>query len=326
MSTNRKNRATNIAMMNFTNNIEKRWMVTTHYNIKTMEEKAKEISQGVNKIIQEIMIKTDLVLPFITIKVVEEKDGNNVAVRIVYMSSENKLGTKVKFKQKNNMSHVLEIQESSTYKTLTFSNSDCDAKMVVDEEYIVPAGVDLCLDIAMSNAFSFLKEGTIEDKRTFSKNKFEYFKGRGLFCFYDYDSEDEFSYYSLAYSARKNKTKIDLEKYLELWEDFLKTYYPKCINVMEPIGQQLNKHVDIGQLPRRKILDELDKKPVGSYLLLRINRMPKSEEKRIQLQSLFRGEKVEIGKWTIIPIDDYGRVERYVNELYVSAFKIVNCK
>ena len=131
------------------------------------------------------------------------------------------------------LSHMIEFFGQTTYSALTFSNFQFDEKMYLNSKEYISVFTDIFLDSAMFNSYSFLKEMNDDEKHKFGQKKLEFYRNRGLSCFYRFDTEDEdkLFYYSLAFSCRKNTTEFDYEKYINLWNDFIKEYYPdkvKC--------------------------------------------------------------------------------------------------
>lgn len=195
--------------------------------------------------------------------------------------------------------------------------------MVIDEEFLIPAATDLFLDLAMFNSYSFLHDMSVDEKRVFSKQKFEYFKNNNLPCYYTYDNSDTLLYYSLAFSARKTSKKIDIPMYIALWEDFLRTYYPGKVHKESSLESQLKQHIDFGQLPCQKIFDEMDSLPNGSYLLIRLNRRPRSTKRATELNAVLGGSTLTSKNWKIIPLSEYPTIKKYTQALYISAFKLI---
>ena len=74
-----------------------------------------------------------------------------------FRHTENAFGTSFSKKDRKNTSHLIEFQLSAIYNQLTFSNSFCEAKLVIDENYLLPAMTDLFLDLSMFNSYSFLR-------------------------------------------------------------------------------------------------------------------------------------------------------------------------
>ena len=324
MSTNRKNDIRKATLANFTRNIKYRNIIVDRATYNLYCDKIPAIMDEVNKTIQEVALNIEnRHIPFIIGSPITYDASTICDSRIVLLPAENKFNLPFACKDRRNISHWVEFQFSAIYTQITFSNSSCDAKLVLDEEFFVPAATDLFLDLAMFNSYSFLQDMSVDEKRTFSRQKFEYFRNKNLPCYYAYDSSDTLLYYSLAFSARKTSKKIDIPLYIILWEDFLQTYYPSKLHKESSLESQLKQHIDFGQLPCQKILAELDSLPKGSYLLIRLNRHPRSTKKATEINTLLGGNTLKSKGWKIIPLSEYSTIKEYTQNLYISAFKLI---
>ena len=65
--------------------------------------------------------------------------------------------------------------------------------------------------------------------------------------------------------------------------------------------------------------------PHGDYLVMRINRTIKDQERRMMINNLFGIKKYRIGAVKILPIEKANKdyIRKYMKELYISAFKVV---
>lgn len=324
MSTNRKNIIRKAPLANFTRNIKYRDFVVDRSTFNQYCDKIPSIMADVNKTIQEVALNIeDRHIPFVIGSPITYDAPKICDSRIVLLPAENKFALSFTNKERRNISHLVEFQLSAIYNQITFSNSSCDAKLVIDKEFLIPTATDLFLDLAMFNSYSFLQDMSVEEKREFSKQKFEYFKHRNLPCYYTYDNSDILLYYSLAFSARKTLKKIDIPMYIALWEDFLRTYYPGKLHMEPSLESQLKQHIDFGQLPCQKILDELDSRPNGSYLLIRLNRRPRSTKMATELNTILGGSTLSSKSWKIISLSEYSTIKQYTQNLYISAFKLI---
>ena len=109
------------------------------------------------------------------------------------------------------ISHSIEFFVHTSYNELTFSNNNFDIKILLDEYGLATVFTDIFLDSAMFNSYSFLKGLSDEEKHAFGMKKLEFYKNKGLECFYRLDREDEdrLLYYSLAFSCRKSFEEFD---------------------------------------------------------------------------------------------------------------------
>lgn len=325
MSTSRKNNNTKAPLENFTRDIKYRKIIVDPPSARSINAKTIGcIMKEVNKTIQEVSFEiNNRQLPFVLCTIDTYKISTLPDSRIVLLPATNNYKTPFSKKERFSNSHCIEFQLSAFYNQITYSNSSCDAKLVIDENYLVPATTDLFLDLAMFNSYSFFKNCTIEEKRKFSQQKFEFFKERKLDCYYTYDNSDLLMYYSLAFSARKSAKSIDIPLYLTLWDEFLQTYYPDAVHEIPSLEVQLRNHVDYGQLPCKKILDTMNHLPSGSYLLVKLNRQPRSSKIATELLTLLGGSTLTLKNWKVIPISEYPKIKKYAQTLHLSVFKLV---
>lgn len=324
MATKRKNVFRKAPLANFTRNIKYRSIVVDRTTYNQFFDKIISTMVEVNKTIQEVSLNVeDRHIPFVIGSPITYDAPQICDSRIVLLPAESKFEMSFSPKDRCNISHWVEFQLSAVYKQITFSNSSCDAKLVIDEEFLIPAATDLFLDLAMFNSYSFLQDMSVDEKRVFSKQKFEYFKHKNLPCYYAYDNSDTLLYYSLAFSARNTSKKIDIPLYIALWEDFLQTYYPGKLHKESSLESQLKQHKSFGQLPCQKILDELNSSPAGSYLLIRLNTHPRSSKLAAELNAILGGNTLTLKNWKIIPLNKYSTIQKYAETLHISVFKLI---
>lgn len=324
MSTNRKNIVGKAPLANFTRNIKYRSIIVDRASYAYFCPQFATIMNEVNKTIQELSLLVETRhIPFV---VCTPTTNDSIAFgnsRIVLIPISSDVETYCTVKDRRDISHWVEFQLSAAYEQITFSNSSCDAKFVIDKSALIPATTDLFLDLAMFNSYSFLQNMSTDEKRAFSKQKFDYFKKKNLPCYYEYDNKDTLLYYSLAFSARKGPKKFDMNMYIALWDDFLQTYYPNQTHKELSLALQLKQHIDFGQLPFQKILDELALLPKGAYLFIRLNRHPRSQKKQRELEAIFPGNTITFKNWKIIPLNEYTSIKKYAQTLYISVFKLI---
>lgn len=326
MSNNRKNRVRKSPMKNFTRDTIYRNIVVESCNNGDICQHISNTMDDVNRVIQELTLNiTGRQIPFITVVPVNydfiQKPDDT---RIVLRDNENTfVANQHKVEEKDNISHLVEFQLCAEYNQITFSNSIFDAKIVIDKKYLSAATTDLFLDLAMFNSYSFLRKMSIEEKKEFSKQKFDYFKEKNLKCFYTYDKGDELLYYSLAFSARKTINTIDIPTYIALWDDFIRTYYPNEHHMENSLEFQLKRHVDYGQLPVKKILEKCECIPKGTYLFIRVNKKPRNPKNILPMEAIFGSGSLTLGSWKIIRIDQYEKIKKLTQPLYISVFKLI---
>ncbi len=287
-----------------------------------INEKLWELIQNLN-----IQVKNRQ-LPYITlISVSEVEDGY---ARLILINGRNKnqmlirKGIRESPLKRDEISHLIAFRLAPNYNRLTMSSLDsiADAKMIVSRKALISASIDILLDISMFNSYSFLRNLNIHERTEFNEKKVRFFKNNKLDCFYELEELDK--YYSLAFSARETTDCIDIGKYISLWEKFIQTYYPDCSHEESSIREQLQHHVDIGELPFKKLCKDLSKKPDGTYLVLRINReYTKNTSFKERVSQYFKIDNYEIGSTKIANIDEFNDIRYMLENLDVSAYKIV---
>lgn len=323
MSTNRKNRNIYAPLSNFTTNIEYRTVIVPRSKYNEFAPILSYVINEVNRLINKLNISINTrLISYIICNLVTNDALDFTNSRIAFVSSDvnEPFPTVI---DRSRISHMLEFLISPAYEQITFSSTCCDAKFVIDKNYISSAMTDIFLDLVMFNSYSFLKSMSVSEKINFSKRKFKYFKDNNLSCFYDYDDSDILLYYSLAFSARKNRKEIDMDKYIFLWNDFINKYYSADLNNEEPISLQLKKYIDYKQLPCDKILIKFDSLPKGAYILIKVNKIPRSIKIIHELEAIFPGNTLSCEKWKIMPLSKYKSIEKYAKNLYISVFKII---
>lgn len=299
-----------------------------------------ELQDTLNLIIQELNIKVDRNIPYLTVNCLNYiTDGTRIFVR-----------DKVEFNDENilltvdgmmdhfaNITHNVDcfqaagralIEKTSNYNV----TKHFEATILFDEKIRELTIIDILLDIAYFNSYSFLRNMSISEKRAFSKQKFDFFKNEGLPTVFDELCSDDLDYYSLAFTCHKpNITnmkhyeyEIDLDRYILIWDKFIKMYYcnkkHQEISVQEQIMRRKNNH-----MPYDYYLKFNDLQP-GVYYILR------TEEKNIPqkylryVMSLFgikNKTDMSVGYLKTIESKDFDQYTELYEFAGVSAFKIV---
>lgn len=328
MSTNAKNIVRPEILKNYTKNVEKRLVLFQDNEIvkRTGYEGVAEINTCTNQIIQELNLKIlDRNIPYITLNALysSELTDNNTRMVLRDYHTEEMFEEKIKENLQNSydISHLVDFLCAPGFREVTISSVTCDAQMVIDGCFLKSASVDVLLDISMFNSYSFLRKLSIQEKKKINKYKYEYFKNNNLDCYYTY-KENKPIYYSLAFSARENESAISIEKYISLWNGFIEKYYSGCLNEEKTVKEQLQQHVDYGELPKKlhKKITDMEK---GTYLILRTNK-DKTESIHPEVCSIFGLNKYDKGKIKIVPISNYQQYHNILENLDVSAFKVIN--
>lgn len=326
MSTNPKNIIRPEYLKNFTKKVKTRFILVEKGSKFPCEinKTIPNVNSKVNVIIQDLNLRiTDRQIPYITLMSYYGDVIDNNRIRVFLRNTDINYFYEKRIKgqiESGNNSHILDIIIATAYKQVKISDLSCDAEIVIDERRLEEAIVDILLDIIMFNSYSFLKSMTIDEKRQFSQQKFEFYKADGNNSFYECPN-DQLLYYSLAFMARNEDGSFDVERYIKCWNDMVNTYYPGCKHQEKSIAEQIQQHVDRYELPKNfhRKFDTLDD---GAYLILRTNR-ERTEDIHPQLCSLFGITKYRKGKIIIRPISEFDQFIPLLEHLDVSAFKIV---
>lgn len=311
----------------FNNNSLSRYIFVWSNEFNDINDQLMKISDEVNRIVQNLSFKIiGRQIPFISLYSIKsaEKINEMDKVRVFLKGIDNEYWVYPEMKEKReDISHLLEVQITAEYRQITFSNLFCDAKLVLDYKFFYIAAVDLFLDLIMFHSYSFLRNMSIGERKRFSLLKYQFYIDNGLECYFDHDDEDELLYYSLAFSAHRKNGDLDIDKYLMLWDKFMQTYYKECIHIENSCEEQLEAHRNIKQIKKDAILTELDMKPAGDYLLLLTNRKVKDSKKRAQIEAIFGKRGEHLKAWKIVSIAEYPKYKVFIQQYYISAFKIV---
>lgn len=279
--------------------------------------------------IQEVNIRAHgIILPYVIVRRVY-KVGNN-QIRIVI----NNLESKKVFDDLtdnvidiNDLSHLINFKTTTPQRKIMVSDDAIpgNAKMIIDKEDQLSAAVDIFLDIAMFNSYSFFRNLKHKEKIEFSNVKYEYFKCIGEESYYLFSEANPPSYYSFAFSARIDGKNLDYLKYIDLWKNFINSQYSSYTNDVFPIVEQLNFYKDFGNLDKEYLTSEYWIDYKGDYLLLRINREPNTNAEKNKITNYFGLTEFNVGDTKPVPINEYFNpyIRRLINELIISAYKIV---
>lgn len=335
MSTKRRNTFRPAFMKNFSKNEIERFMLIDDEYITYDDKKSfvKEINERLWVAIQEVnSLCKGRILPFVKVNLVErENEGQFVRVIVSDINSnksfEDMVGNRVNIDE---LSHLIVFKTLAPERIVMVSDEFVkgNAKMLIDKKDQIAAAVDIFLDIAMFNSFSFLRNLPNESKKSFSKQKYDFFKTNSESCYYRYIDSDGVppAYYSFAFSARTDDKNIDFGKYMYLWDSFIESNYKKEKNQVPPPNEQLKQHIDICNIPNKYFTESHWKRiKNGDYLFLKINIEVKTNaEKRQILYYLgFKRYSKKIVK--LVPLNEYHNplLKKWLKQLNISAFKIV---
>lgn len=230
-----------------------------------------------------------------------------------------------------NISHILDLFQCGGRLDMNHSAQGMNAQIAFDDDLIELVIIDIFLDVAMFNSYSFLQNLSLEKRQQFSRDKYKFFVERGLDCLFTDESDGTLDYYSFAFSCHSNRDEIanapnyryelDLEKYIGIWDAFLAEYFPDqthknlCIN--DQLAMRINNHLP---LDTPNLFNE---KPSGIYFLLRTERknIPKKYESRVC--ALFGIPQCTVGQLHVIPIKDFVKYQDLYQYADISAFKVI---
>lgn len=326
MAKNFKNEIRDSCLRNFTTKVKTRYILIDRKKcpIKNIDKRVKTINDIAHLLIQDLnLLINDRQLPYISLEIQSKNSFSKRARAFIHddqISADYEKDLCNKIVQDEELSHIIEILVANGFKKIVISKIGCDAEIIIDYHFLDAVITDIVLDIIMFNSYSFLKAMTIKEKREFSQQKYKFFVDNKLPCLYDYKNEKPL-YYSLAFSARRDSSTIDLEYYISLWDKFIETYYCDKKHIEKSVKEQLSQHIDKGELPK-SVHRKFDNYSQGAYLLLRTNK-DRTEKIHPQLYNLFGIKKFRKGKLRIVPISDFEKYKPLLKNLDVSAFKIV---
>lgn len=211
-----------------------------------------------------------------------------------------------------NTSHMIQISITHDTSRSGWNNGELSfsAKVFARTcEEVVCEVEDILTDILLFYAKNLNEYfDTVEKKQMFSECKVNYIKDKGLNSYIGNIVDAE--YVSFASFCRVNK-KIDYKKYLDLWEDFVKsiknnelktgiiTYNSTNVQKMlvdHPKGMQISMR------RIRKLIEQLDP---GDYVLIRTEHKPNDKRTRREIMSRFGMKKWKTGR---IKIEEFKRV------------------
>ena len=153
-------------------------------------------------------------------------------------------------------SHVIILESFGPQRIVAVSDGMIkgSAKIYVDEKDRAAAAVDIFLDIAMFNSYSFLNAFNISRRQDFSKEKYKYYINhlRNKKSYYRVDdTRGILSYYSFAFNARSDGNSIDIIEYIDIWDQFMSDSYKNEINTIPSPSEQLKGHRDYEMIPKK---------------------------------------------------------------------------
>lgn len=328
MSNNRKNRKEPAYLRNFTTDViyRKIWLEDSYAKEHgNTIEGLRALTETLNKYIQDLNLDICRNIPYVSLEPITEVD-DSVRMFIRQQAQFDEPGFLMQIGDRYiGLTHFIDLFVSEGIFELDQPSINVfDAEIIFNSEYTRMIIIDIFLDVAMFNSYSFLRNEATEEKQNFSKKKYEYFKNHNLATCFDEISED-LDYYSFAFSCHNQSGEkifsIDLEKYKDIWEDFIREYYPKSVHEEREINQQLKMRID-NHIPI-DYQHEFDDKDPDIYFVLRLNRRDLSPDIYNQILPIFGGKEVSFSDLKIVTKTELGKYEELLKELYISAFKIV---
>lgn len=322
-------------MRNFSNNVIERYILIDDEVMPETDKDifVKEINEQLWYAIQETnAISNGRILPFVIVKRVIREQAK---LRIVI----NELDSNSTLSDYNDppslildpkeMSHLINFKAATPQRRISVSDElvPGNAKMIIDRKDQIAAAVDIFLDIATFNSYSFLKNSSHSEKQSINADKYSFYNDNLLRSYYKVDKNNPPGYYSFAFTARNSKEDISYRDYVQLWSKFISNskYSGNVHSEIKP-EEQLKWHRDKENLKKEYFTrDFWDSYEEGDYLLLRINRDVNTDKQKEEISTYFGINPFHIGETKIVPISEYFNpmVKRYMQELVISAFKIV---
>lgn len=319
-------------LSNFSKLEEKRYILVLG-DWKKNDEDLRMLQNRINKqlalIIQELSIRIpERQIPFAKVEFVREE--TNERLRIIVFDKEND-SQKPEIINKNKLSHLITVRLTEAYCSIIYDAKRpyANAEMIIGDEYTICATIDIMLDIVMFNSYSFLRELSEKDKKLFSSKKYQRFKDKKYNSFFHYKTllEKEPNYFSFAFAARENKSEIDIDQYIYLWNDFINDNYPEEKNIIKPVMEQLQYHKSFNQITKpeaKKDITALFDTP-GTKLLLRTNRGVRNKALRMDIRKYFGAPKYRMGLLKVVDLWEYHNpwLSKALRNGYITAFKVI---
>ncbi len=140
------------------------------------------------------------------------------------------------------------------------------------------------------------------------------------------DSLKKIRYLSFAFAARTTTSTIDFDKYISIWNEFIKEYYPKNEHKEMSVTKQLRHHVDSGSINISQYAGKFRSKNNGAYILLRTNKTNRAKPIQTEIMNFFNISSYHGGALKIVTLDEFNsepQAKTFVKNLEVSAFKVV---
>jgi hypothetical protein len=229
-------------------------------------------------------------------EIIENKNSNNVRF-VVHDYHSTPIGKDLCVTN----SHVVEI---STSNKNTATKSFFDYQFYNKNDAFIYIIVDVMLDIQMFYYHSLGKIfDTTSQKRNFSKLKVQFCKDFVIGNRFKYSSIFE-QYCSFAFFCRNDDDSFDYNKYINMWNDFVKSLSQTSFNIdiSKLANDIIKKHPYGAQLSYRKIKQMLSQCENGkTYELIHVYKKPKSKKTKKTISVLLGKKNLKIGFIKIVP-------------------------
>lgn len=335
MSTNRKNRERPVLRnMVKSQNVPRRNIISVETKLDSAS--LKKIVDDINDAIEQVnRLVADRNIPYVRIE--ESRDYfalDKARVLLRSETSDSRVLTKIEteFKESEGNTFLVElyVNDNGYIEIGCAEDADVGATelsnlVLCDREYLSCVLIDIFLDSALFNSYSFLSDLSSKEKRAINQIKVDFLKSvyddfTSLNSpFYTFNNK-RYKYLSMAFFARESEDKIDLSALIDLWERFVRERFDAPQHKEPPIDKQLLSLVDLEQYSN-DILNSCHQLSKGAYWLLRIHRAPVNEHIEKWLEAVFG--KAEIGSEKIIEFKEFDSVYDLVRDQNITAFKIV---
>lgn len=335
---NKKNQKGRSFLKNFTKDYITRTILTDKDLIykksiddKTMVEKLKEINEKVNYYIQQLNLIENRNIPYLSMRFSIELCGE-VRMFLRNNAEAAHLILQVDDEEKRfvDITHLLDLYLVAGGQE--FYNSDIEnvnGKIVADFDLKEFAIMDIFIDIAMFNSFSFLKKLTKTQKKSFNKYKAQYYLDNHFNSLFDIVDEDNLDYYSFAFACHftdeNENICFDCEQYVQIWHSFLSKYFQEKEHIESSLIDQLQMRVD-DHIPH-DYYKQFNEYAPGTYFVFRINKDKIPTKRRKSIDLIFGKEACGIGDLCIVDLEtakNYFEIYyELFTELYIAAFKVV---
>lgn len=292
-----------------------------------------------DEFVANINIDCDLNMPYIRSKIskVENPVGYELDLAEIDDISTPRIVVEVNEIRALNVSEdLIEAKDISHLICITLNDQNtARISSLVNETYCVNENDvedvirDILLDIAAFHSWD-IEETQFKNllcRRDISARKSEYARSRGLKSRYKPDG-DFGRYFSFASACYDADDKFDIQRFNEIWEDFMKSILIESPELAasrkkDTLADQLKYYSKKKNVSIKRLESMFENLQNGSYILLRTEKEPKKNPRcRRQLMTFFgMSAGWKTGKLKFVKMEEYHDVVRWYP--YVSLWKIV---